>query len=322
MSEIRPCKVSLLSGVRSRMLAPVCLVLAVLLSSCFTGIESTPKITQRDIKKQKVTDSPEKLFLADISGQAPADWAPGKVFMATDPRISLIFERTSVNGDSISGRPLTVSAIRKGTSVLGDSQTIIDFAAPYGDTLSYRTNIPYDTFSSRTTPLVIPFTVEKSIVDSVAARLTGKQFYVLPQRRQNEAGRDTVGLRYIPVTISSVDFGDAYYPLRVSFTDENGVKSSLMMTFGSSPSATRNFESLFSFTNPRNFYPQISDEHWELIRHSQVELGMTPQECRLALGSPNDWEQRPSTAGMVERWSYEDGVYLIFVDGLLSRFRR
>ena len=160
------------------------------------------------------------------------------------------------------------------------------------------------------------------MVDEAARRMAGKTYYILQQRRLNDAGRDTVGLRYSPVTVTDVRRGDAYYPLRVTFTAEDGSTGSLMMTIGSGATSTRNFDTLFAFDNPRLRYPQISDENWQIIKESKVALGMTPLECRLALGSPNDWTQRPSTAGIVERWTYEDGVYLVFLDGVLTQFRK
>ena len=66
----------------------------------------------------------------------------------------------------------------------------------------------------------------------------------------------------------------------------------------------------------------MTDEVWDLVVHSRVRAGMTPAECRLALGAPNDYLRLPSTAGMVERWVYDDGVYLIFEDGQLANFRK
>ncbi len=306
----------------------VCAFLIVGMAACFTGVESTPKITAREIKKQKVVDSPEKKFLSNINPQSTSEWSPGKKFIVTDPRVALIFERSSgIDGEHQPGTILTLNDIRPSTSITGEKQTLLEFTTSVGDTLHYRTNITTERFALRETSLNIPFTVEASLIDSVAQRLVGNTFYILPQRRINTLGRDTIGLRYVPVNINTVTFGDAYYPLRIWFSHDassNDKKSeeSLMMTIGDGPTATRNFETLFAFSDPRKLYPQISDENWSLIQKSQVALGMTTQECRLALGAPNDWSQRPSTAGMVERWRYEDGVYLLFIDGLLSQFRK
>ena len=93
------------------------------------------------------------------------------------------------------------------------------------------------------------------------------------------------------------------------------------MTVGADRAATRNFSTVFNFDDPRKRYPQISDETWELIINSKVREGMTRDECRLALGAPNSYRTIPVINAVVEQWNYDDGIYLIFEDGLLSRFR-
>ena len=94
------------------------------------------------------------------------------------------------------------------------------------------------------------------------------------------------------------------------------------MSIGRSRAATRNFDTLFSFTDPRSSYPEIKDEVWELIIRSRVRSNMTRDEVRLALGSPASVERVPTYGGMIERWSYTDGVYLVFEDGFVTRFRQ
>ncbi|MDE6513468.1 MAG: hypothetical protein K2L05_04720, partial [Muribaculaceae bacterium] len=84
----------------------------------------------------------------------------------------------------------------------------------------------------------------------------------------------------------------------------------------------RTFANQFSLTNPRKNYPQISDTNWNLISQGRVALDMTREECRLALGAPSQVDREALPNGIFERWIYEDGVYLFFTDGLLTRFRQ
>ena len=49
---------------------------------------------------------------------------------------------------------------------------------------------------------------------------------------------------------------------------------------------------------------------------------MTMEECRLALGSPREVERDATYGALIERWIYENGIYLLFSDGILTRFRR
>ncbi len=84
---------------------------------------------------------------------------------------------------------------------------------------------------------------------------------------------------------------------------------------------SRDFASLFYFENPRNRYPNITDETWANIIRGKVALYMTREECRLALGSPATVDRRPGISTMRELWTYENGIYLIFDDGILQSFR-
>jgi hypothetical protein len=79
---------------------------------------------------------------------------------------------------------------------------------------------------------------------------------------------------------------------------------------------------LFSFDNPRKNFPLVTDENWSKIMHGRVAVDMTRDECRLALGSPSRIDRYQGTTAYGERWSYENGVYLIFFDGVLSSFRQ
>ena len=140
------------------------------------------------------------------------------------------------------------------------------------------------------------------------------------------------GLRHIEVTVDSVVPGDENFPAAVCFSiaDSNLAKSAgvadkeymLYMTAGMTRGGSRSFDTLFAFDNPRNRYPEIQDDVWEYIIRSRIRKNMTRDECRLALGSPPSVERVPTYGGMVERWSYTDGVYLIFEDGYLTRFRQ
>jgi len=299
----------------------IMMLLAVGLQGCFTGVESTPKVTSRDVRRNNVKDSPEKLFMAEVPGrEAPSRWRHGKEFIITDPRIGLIFEPSAVQTSPLAGDTLRLLSVASYTSLTGDSLMALVFDSRRGP-VTYHTMADSRQWTVRD-HFEIPFTIEKSMLDSVNALMAGNTYYILPQRRLSERGTDTIGMRYVPVEITAVTPGNANYPLMVNFVNTDGVTQHLMMTVGTSAASTRNFHTLFSFTDPRKQYPEISDQVWRLIQHSQVQLGMTPKECRLALGPPDDYLKLPSSAGIVERWVYNDGVYLIFEDGMLSRFRR
>ena len=93
------------------------------------------------------------------------------------------------------------------------------------------------------------------------------------------------------------------------------------MTVGTSSISGRDFDSLFSLTDVRLQYPEITAENWTRIVNGEVVEGMTKQECRLSMGSPKSVNQRPDQTGLKEYWYYDGGRYLFFFDGLLKEFR-
>lgn len=294
------------------------------LSSCFTGVESTPKITYSDVKKEKIPVSKEQSFLSEAVPAPPAQWQPGKKFYVADPKISIVFTTaSSADINDLYGRDISFHSMYPVTSVTGEEITEIAFVTPDGGSLFYRDNMPYAELEKRS-QLEIPFTIEESVISAVADKIKGQKYYVVTSLWYTPDGSKAVnGLRHVPVMIEDVLPGNAVYPVRVMFRnliDER--QFSMYMTVGNQRSATRNFHTLFAFDNPRSKYPQISDETWDMIIHSQIKTGMTRDECRLALGAPQTIGQRPAAAGMVEYWSYSDGVYLLFEDGYLSYYRR
>jgi hypothetical protein len=138
-------------------------------------------------------------------------------------------------------------------------------------------------------------------------------------------GNAITGLKYVKAKITSVVPGNVVYPVKVSFATEvdgKPVDASVYMSVGDAGHSARNFSALFSFNNPRKNFPLVTDENWRKIMHGRVAVDMTRDECRLALGSPSRIDRYQGTTAYGERWSYENGVYLIFFDGVLSSFRQ
>ena len=75
------------------------LLIPLLLQSCFTGVESTPKITYREVKDSKADGtSEEDVFASRFKAEKYADWKPGKAFYVTSDKINLIL--SSDNADA------------------------------------------------------------------------------------------------------------------------------------------------------------------------------------------------------------------------------
>ena len=295
-----------------------------LLQSCFTGVESTPKITDSDVRRERLTVTPEMEFLSDVRPEPFAGWLPGKPFFVTDNKIGIIFSG-SVSDDDRPAAGDTILWIRSSgaVSVTGDSVADLVFARKgYDNELVYRVNASPSALSRRGS-VEIPFTIDLSAVEAASGRLDGRKLFILTPLWYDKDEKAVGGRRFVKVTVNSVAAGNHVYPLKVMFTADDGQERCVFLSLaGSENSAMRNFATVFSFTDPHRRYPSVTDANWRLIQQSKVALGMTRDECRLALGPPAELDRRPATAGVVEVWNYDDGQYLIFQDGLLTRFRR
>ncbi|MDE6271060.1 MAG: hypothetical protein K2M12_09445 [Muribaculaceae bacterium] len=293
-----------------------------LLSGCFTGIESTPRITAGDVRRQGVAKpTPEMQFMADVVPQSPALWKPGKRFYVADNRLSMLFALSS-RADSLEGTELRYAGMHRAPSLTGDGATDVALLTVHGDTLLYRVDASPEALRGRER-LEIPFTIELDPVLRADSMMRGNVYYITTPLWRRTDGRSRPGLRHVPVRVLEVRPGsDAVYAAGVVFTpvDTPADTAMVMMSLGGTRSP-RNFATLFNFNNPRDAYPHITDDVWHHIVRSEVQKGMTRDECRLALGAPSGREQIPTTAGMIDRWSYGEGIYLIFEDGFLTSFR-
>lgn len=303
--------------------AIVAAVIAAVATSCFTGIESTPRITDKEVSRRNVVVTEEDRWLADVTPQPLAQWQPGKQFYVTDSKISLALEPG--NDAPAQGSVLRYLSSRPVTSLTGGDDTELVFASSSGGEAVYRINADKSDLDTRRS-ISVPFTIEMIMVDSVRSRLVGRDLYVRTSLWYDSVGNAMAGLKYIPVKVIAVEPGNLVYPVKVTFSTSAGKEcpdtASVFMSVGAESHSARNFAALFNFSNPRDRYPMITDANWERIIHGRVAVDMTRDECRLALGSPSHIDRYQGTSAYGERWTYENGVYLIFFDGILSSFRQ
>lgn len=293
-------------------------------TSCFTGIESTPKITDRDVRENGVRVTAEQSFSNLIQSQVPRTWQPGKEWIVDDDKIAYTFSSQSSKTDNIAGHKMRFAGIRTVPTLTGEDAVELELIADDGRIFYHRTGVSWDEWQSRQT-YSIPFTVELSAVQQADSIMRGKTYYINIPRWRDKDGKDINGQRHVPVRIESVEAGNHIYPLLVGFKQLNRPQEDIryvFMTYGPETASTRNFDRLFSFNDPRKSYPHITDQTWEKIINSQISEGMTRDECRLALGTPASIQHGATQGGaQLERWSYENGVYLLFEDGILTKFR-
>ncbi len=292
------------------------------LSSCFTGIESTPRIEASKDVEVSLQPTEEQKFVECVKPEAPSQWQPGKQWLVADDKISLIFSPSAENNSSLKGEVITYESRRNIPSITGEDVVELTFVDSKGRKFVYDSGVNVDDFSVRN-ELVIPFAIEMLPVELADSLMRGNTYYIKSPRWYDAKGNVSHGLRHIAVTIDSVVPGNAIHPLMVAFHQENDSQQHyVMMTYGAAANATRNFDVLFSFADPRASYQEIEEETWQLITRSEVKEGMTRDECRLALGAPNSLLRGAAYGEHVERWTYDNGVFLIFEDGILTRFRK
>lgn len=319
---------------RSLTVALTAVALMFCATGCFTGVEGTPRIKASDVRKQHAsTVTPEQNFLSDIIPEPPAQWRTGKPFIVANDRISLIFNTGDNAGIAPhAGEQILFEGFEPARTLTGDDATDAIFRSTDGRRHTYR--LP-GTDASRLDTLSrldIPFTVDPDLVARIDSAMRGNRYWVrTPSWYTPDTRVPTSGLRHVEVLIDSIVPGDENFPAAVYFTltdpvlrrkaYPDGRPRMLYMSVGRSKAATRTFDVLFAFENPRRRYPDIQDDVWDLIITSRVRPGMTRDECRLALGAPAQLTRIPTYGGMAERWTYSDGIYLIFEDGFLTRFR-
>lgn len=300
----------------------VVLVLTLLMSGCFTGVENTKKITDRDVERaiQEMERGRHETALTPYHDSLPA-WCEGKGFWVVDDRAAFIFQPSpSYNLDSLQLRGKRLSYVSHGTRRRVDNSEVVDVVFMC-DSLRLVCSTGKSLADASRPSFAIPFLVDDDMVEHYARQLVGKTVWVKTSVWFDGAGNYKAGGRkFVPVVITAVKPGNDIYPLMVEFCDGDNEATLWMTTEGGSISG-RDFDALFSMTDVRKQYPRITDETWQRIVDGIVAEGMTKEECRLAMGSPKNVTQLPDQGGLREYWYYDGGRYLFFVDGVLKEYR-
>lgn len=299
-----------------------------MLQSCFSEIESTPKISYKDLKRQRIELTAEQIFASAFTADSIAKWRAGRLFKVSDQRASLqYFPLPGRHAELLPGDTILFLGMREVPSILGGNAAELIFRKKnvVEDTLIYRPGRSRSQLMDAGI-LRLPFVVDLGVVDRVNSLIKGKELYTRTDHWLREDGSDFIGRKFVRVRIANVDALDENYPFLVSFVsmERTGEEGSMPMSYTvkDETPALRGFENLFLMKDPRSQYPQISAPRWELIRSGKLEEGMTTLEASLAIGAPKEVDRRPDQSILYERWSYPGGIYLIFEDGLLVRFNK
>lgn len=295
--------------------------IATLLTGCFTGVEGTKKITDEDVSKVSGTNNSATLSPVDtLHTQRFADWIPGKRFIVADEQIKLVFRQSDKGIDLTAGD--TISYSRYDTQNLLGLQDclVITLQGKKGQPLNYQTNKTLAEINAQSI-FSIPFLIDCDMLDKANSYLAGSDYYIKTANWFDANGNLVSGTKFMKVNIRKVEPGNKVYPMKIVFSYDSKdwyvyISSLDNNVYG------RIFSNIFSINDLRESYPGISDENWMMITQGKVVLGMTKEECRLSLGTPDNIDRIPTYDGLKEIWKYSDGVYLIFEDGLLTKYRK
>lgn len=296
-----------------------------MLTSCFTGIESTKKINLSREDRKLTAPTPEEKFFPGLPGQPLKDWDGGKAFRVTDDRAIMIFEiATPFYGapDSLrlKGKTFYYAGTHIKPDAAGNSIAILKFTD--GDYFYfYDTGKESQTAGEHLKSSDIPMLIDLDIVKEANEKLTGQVFWTKSNLWYNAEEERIPGKKYTEVKVEEVMPGNMVFPLLLKLSTLDGTRFYVLMNLGNSDKESRSFHTLFSLSDIKKQYPDITPENWELICSGKVSIGMTKLECRLALGNPIEIAAGHDYSQTLDIWTYDNGRILWFEDGKLSKFK-
>lgn len=299
------------------------LILILIISvSCSTGIESTKTIKFSRLERKQSAPTPEEQFISAIKAPNIKDWQPGKSFLVTDDKAELVFDPSSFAADSIhlADKIFTYQGVSTRINPGGGEEAVVTFSDG-NNIYRYSTGKTIAKVYESLSSMDIPMLIDLDLVNEVDSLLRDRKVWTKSQLWYDSDGNKIIGRKFVPVTIRNVSPGTMIFPIRLEIEDEQGKSAVLYMNVKNSGVESRTFPSLFSFKDPKERYPDIQPEIWELIKDSKVKLGMTKEECKLSLGNPTDVNSGHDWNATLDLWHYQNGAYLRFQDGLLVAFR-
>jgi len=296
-----------------------------LLSSCFTGVESTKKISLSRDDRKTLQPSEEEIFFRPVSGDPLAEWESKRPFIAADNRTLLIFDQQGLPIDpdvaNIGGKTLLYEGIESRIAPDGTTDAVIVFSC--GDMiLRHNTGKDISVAPGTVTSDAIPMMIDLKMIESARNLLLGKKLWTRSPLWYDIDGNRIPGKKYVPVTVTDVGPGSLVFPIKVRFKDETGTEAWAFMNFGNSGKESRSFSNVFFITDLRHKFPAIEDDVWNLICSGKVRIGMTKEECKLSLGNPKEVNSGHDYSQTLDLWHYADGTVLWFEDGILTRLRQ
>lgn len=298
----------------------------VVLFSAFVAVASLLfyPVDARKKKSGKIEITPEEAFLDNnFKEKSLQEWNSGREFVCVTHELPVLLGinmLSSPDGDFM-GKIFSYKLLKEDKDWNG-SKTSVVFECEGREYEYVVRKGAAEILSGDFRPL-LPELVPTDYIEKADSLLKGRTVYIRSASWQDSAGVDIKGRKYVPVVVKGIGPGDKILPLKVVFTDGRGVMASVCTTMyrDAISSQYTSFDKLFSFGDIREKYPDISDDVWEAVTRVEVVPGMTKNETMISVGYPDNVRKIPDNAGLWEYWSYNNGIYLVFQDGILVRFR-
>lgn len=301
------------------------ILMSLMFVSCFTGVEGTKTITLSRNDKKTLALTAEDTILECVKGFPLGQWKAGKRFIITDDRINLLLDQSlsdrSVLDLKMKDNIVFFHSLADRKRPDGSSERMIILRTLDNKFLYYPTSKKVEGSENTVLSSGLPMLIDLDMIEKVRDILNGKKVWIKSPIWYDEADSRIPGRKFVAVNIEDVSHGSLYFPVKIKFSDEKGKIAYIFMNFGNSDTDSRSFAKLFSLNNPRARFSAMEDDVWNLICNGRVKVGMTKEQCRLALGNPVDVKSGHDYNRLLDVWIYEDGDYLQFSDGLLVNFR-
>lgn len=278
-------------------------------------MEGTGKINLSKKDQHIISPSPEEKMMSNLKIHKLGEWTPGKRFLVADEKFRLIIDGSSEKAPFM-GDTIFFESVSQKSGIDGNNRISINFKIR-DCSFSYSVDKSIEDANENLTVADIPMLIDLDQVDDISKELVGKPVWTKSALWYGDNLEYKKGYKYYAVTIVEVCPGNAFFPINVKFTDPNGLSGRFLINAGSAGNDSRSFGKLFSLSDPKANYKNISEEHWKAIQREEVAFGMNKEECRLSLGNPSDVDTGHSYSNALEIWYYPDGRQLRFVDGLL-----
>lgn len=269
----------------------------------------------------------EDLF-KDLREEPFGQWYSGKPFVHLNKEVNMLLtpEIPSLSDTTdYEGTLWTFDSMIGEENWMGQNTLFLRFLSPAGR--AYRVETEYSEIAQldSTYSPVIAGIYSYDLIQTADTLLRGRTLYIMIHDDRIQWADSVAALvlskKYVPVMIDSVGYGTESAPLRVFYSLE-GVSASVCTVLPASKRAATStpLHKVFSLINPRNGYPDITDECWDAICAGHLLQGMSATEVRLSLGRPEHFERHMTYGGVLERWFYRNGLILEMWDGHLQRF--